>query len=97
METHTFFLHLVIILISARIFAEIAVRLSAPPVIGELFAGVIIGPSLFGWVEPSDVIKLLAEIGIILLLTLTCEAAPLLRRAERERQARKNTMRTRAL
>ena len=68
METHTFFLHLVIILISARIFAEIAVRLNSPPVIGELLAGVIIGPSLLGWVGPTDVIKLLAEIGIILLL-----------------------------
>ena len=68
METHTFFLHLVIILISARIFAEIAVRLNAPSVIGELFAGVVIGPSLLGWVEPSEVVKLLAEIGIILLL-----------------------------
>ncbi|MDH3343307.1 MAG: cation:proton antiporter [Gammaproteobacteria bacterium] len=68
METHTFFLHLAIILISARIFAEIAARLNAPSVIGELFAGVVIGPSLFGWVEPSEAIKLLAEIGIILLL-----------------------------
>ncbi len=68
METHTFFLHLVIILISARVFAEIAVRLRAPSVIGELFAGIVIGPSLLGWVEPSDIIKLLAEIGIILLL-----------------------------
>lgn len=68
METHTFFLHLVIILISARIFGEIAVRLNAPSVIGELFAGVVIGPSLFGWVEPVEAIRLLAEIGIILLL-----------------------------
>ncbi len=68
METHTFFLHLFIILISARVFAEIAVRLSAPSVIGELFAGVVIGPSLLGWVEPVVAIKLLAEIGIILLL-----------------------------
>ena len=68
METHTFFLHLVIILISARVFAEIAARLSIPPVIGELFAGIVIGPSLLGWVEPAETIKLLAEIGIILLL-----------------------------
>lgn len=68
METHTFFLHLVLILISARIFGEIAVRLSAPSVIGELFAGVVIGPSLLGWVEPVEAIKLLAEIGVILLL-----------------------------
>lgn len=68
METHTFFLHLVIILISARLFAEIAVRLNAPSVIGELLAGIIIGPSLLGWVSPTEAIKLLAEIGIILLL-----------------------------
>ena len=68
METHTFFLHLVIILISARIFGEIAVRMGAPSVIGELFAGIVIGPSLFGWVDPVEAIKLLAEIGIILLL-----------------------------
>ncbi len=68
METHTFFLHLVIILIAARIFGEFAVRLGAPSVIGELFAGILIGPSLFGWVEPVAAIKLLAEIGIILLL-----------------------------
>ena len=48
--------------------AEIAVRLGLPSVIGELFAGIILGPSLFGWLEPNEVLKLLAEIGIILLL-----------------------------
>ncbi|MDH5301519.1 MAG: cation:proton antiporter [Gammaproteobacteria bacterium] len=68
METHTFFLHLLTILITARIFAEIAVRMKSPSVIGELLAGVALGPSLFGWLEPDQVIKLLAEIGIILLL-----------------------------
>ena len=36
--------------------------------IGELFAGVVLGPSLLGWIEPVDTIKLMAEIGIILLL-----------------------------
>ncbi|MDB4516578.1 cation:proton antiporter, partial [Crocinitomicaceae bacterium] len=37
-------------------------------VIGELAAGVVLGPSLLGWLEPNEVLKLLAEIGIILLL-----------------------------
>jgi len=46
METHTFFLYLLIILVTARLFAEIAVRLGAPAVIGELTAGVVLGPSL---------------------------------------------------
>ena len=68
METHTFFLYLLIILLAARILAELAVRLKAPSVIGELMAGVVLGPSLFGWLEPGQAIKLMAEIGIILLL-----------------------------
>lgn len=68
METHNFFLYLLAILLAARVMAEIAVRLKAPSVIGELAAGVILGPSLLGWIEPNDVLRLLAEIGIILLL-----------------------------
>ena len=68
MDTHTFLLYLLTILLTARVMAEIAVRLNAPSVIGELAAGVILGPSLLGWLEPNEVLKLLAEIGIILLL-----------------------------
>jgi len=68
MQAHTFFLYLLIILLTARLFAEFAVRLKAPSVIGELFAGIVIGPSLFGWIEPVEALKLMAEIGIILLL-----------------------------
>jgi len=68
MEHHNFFLYLPIVLLSARLFAELAVRLNTPPVIGELVAGVVLGPSLLGWVEPGEAIKLMAEIGIILLL-----------------------------
>ncbi|WP_456405335.1 cation:proton antiporter [Thiolapillus sp.] len=68
METHIFLLHLLIILVTARLFAEIAVRLGAPSVIGELAAGVVLGPSLLGWLQPDAIIKLLAEIGILLLL-----------------------------
>jgi Kef-type K+ transport system membrane component KefB len=68
METHDFFLTLLIILLTARIFAELATRMQAPSVIGELLAGVILGPSLLGWIEPFEAIKLMAEIGIILLL-----------------------------
>ncbi len=68
MEIHTFFIILLAILLSARILGELAARFGAPPVIGELLAGVLLGPSLLGWVEPAPVIRLLAEIGVILLL-----------------------------
>ncbi len=68
MNSQTFLLQLLGILIASRIFAEFAVRLKFPAVIGELLAGVVLGPSLLGWVEPSQTFRLLAEIGIILLL-----------------------------
>ena len=68
MEAHDFFLTLLIILLTARIFAELATRLQAPSVIGELFAGVVLGPSLLGWIEPTEAIRLMAGVGIILLL-----------------------------
>ena len=68
METHTLLLQIAIVLLSARVFAEGAVYFGIPPIIGEIVAGIVIGPSLLGWVDPSDAFKLLAEIGIILLL-----------------------------
>ncbi len=68
MDHHDFFLFLPLVLLSARLFAELAVRIQVPPVLGELLAGVILGPSLLGWVEPGEAIRLMAEIGIILLL-----------------------------
>jgi Kef-type K+ transport system membrane component KefB len=68
MEAHDFFLTLLIILLTARVFAELATRLKSTAVIGELFAGVVLGPSLLGWIEPTEAIRLMAGIGIILLL-----------------------------
>ncbi len=68
MAAPDFFLSLLIILLTARVFAELATRLKSPAVIGELFAGVVLGPSLLGWIEPTEAIRLMAGIGIILLL-----------------------------
>lgn len=68
MVTHSLLIEVAVVLLAARLFAEIAVRLRSPPIIGELCAGIIIGPSLLGWVTPSEPFRLLAEIGIILLL-----------------------------
>lgn len=68
MTVSTFFLHLMAILLAARIFAELAVRLQVPAVIGELLAGVVLGPSVLGWLDLNVPFRLLAEIGIILLL-----------------------------
>lgn len=57
---------------SAKVAGEVMIRLGQPPVIGELAAGVLVGPSVLGWVpiEGSDgaVMLLLAELGVIVLL-----------------------------
>lgn len=68
MEVHVFLLQLALVLMTARLFGEVAVRWGMPPVIGELMAGIVLGPSLFGIVQVSETLHFLAEIGIILLL-----------------------------
>jgi len=68
MEVHVFLLQLLLILIAARVCGELFARLDLPTVIGELCAGLLLGPSLLGWVSPSELITLLAEVGVILLL-----------------------------
>jgi len=68
MDTHSFFLMLFLILITARILGEVFARIGIPSVLGELAAGILLGVSGFGFIEVSEVLKILAEIGIILLL-----------------------------
>ncbi len=68
MDIHSVILVLFLVLVFARIFGELFARLGVPSVLGELFAGVFLGSSILGWVSPNDILKLLAEIGIILLL-----------------------------
>lgn len=68
MEVNSFFLILVLILMGARLFGEVAARIKVPPVMGEMLAGIVLGPSLLGWVEPSGMIQIMAEFGLILLL-----------------------------
>lgn len=53
---------------AAKLMAEVFTRLRQPAVIGEILAGVLIGPSVLGWVAPSHISHLLSEIGVILLL-----------------------------
>lgn len=55
-------------LLGAKLFGSLAERVGQPAVLGELLAGVILGPSVVGLVPLSDGVFLLAEIGVILLL-----------------------------
>jgi Kef-type K+ transport system membrane component KefB len=63
-----FLLPLLIMLVAAKLMAELFERLRQPAVAGEILAGVLIGPSVLNWVTPSDFTDLLAKIGVIFLL-----------------------------
>ncbi len=53
---------------SAKLLAEILERFDQPGLVGEILAGVLIGPSALGWVRPDVVLGALAELGVIFLL-----------------------------
>jgi len=70
-------LTLFVMLVAAKLMAELFERLRQPAVAGEILAGVIIGPSLLGWAAPSEITNLLAEMGVIFLLfTVGLETKP---------------------
>ena len=68
METYEIFKDLAIILISAKLCGLLAGKLKAPQVVGEIIAGLLIGPCVLGLVQQTDLISGLAEIGVVLLM-----------------------------
>jgi Kef-type K+ transport system membrane component KefB len=68
METSELFLKLLIALVAAKLFADLFAFLGLPFVLGEVVAGVIIGPSLLGLIRVDATFHFLAEMGILLLL-----------------------------
>ena len=59
---------LAIIVIFAKVFGLLARKIKVPQVAGEIVAGLLIGPSLLGWVSESELISGIAEIGVIMLM-----------------------------
>ncbi|HUQ40513.1 MAG TPA: cation:proton antiporter [Acidimicrobiales bacterium] len=61
-------LDLLLVLAAAKIAAEVAERLRLPAVLAEILAGVVLGPSVLGAVGSGEVLRFLAELGVVLLL-----------------------------
>ena len=68
MESYLVLKDLAIIVIAAKLCGIAARKLKAPQVVGEIIAGLIIGPSILGWVNQTDFLLEMAEIGVILLM-----------------------------
>ena len=60
---------LVAILVATKVLGELAQRFGQPAVLGELIAGVLLGGSVLGLVDPAEpTIAVMAELGVITLL-----------------------------
>src|SRR5213592_4046226 len=60
---------ILVVLVAAKLAAEAAERIGVPAVVGEILAGIVIGPSMLGLVGSADeTLRTLGEIGVILLL-----------------------------
>ncbi|MGQ0823636.1 MAG: cation:proton antiporter domain-containing protein [Actinomycetota bacterium] len=68
MDVNAILFDILVVLVAAKVAAEIADRIGVPAVVGEIAAGVLVGPSAFGLVETNEVLHTLAEVGVILLL-----------------------------
>ncbi len=65
-----FFVNILILLVVARVFGEIMERFNQPAMIGEILAGVVLGPTLLNFIHRTEDIKVISELGVFLLVIL---------------------------
>lgn len=74
-----FFLQLTVILVACRLLGRVMAAVGQPRVIGEMVAGILLGPSLFGWLAPSlqatlfpaaslSVMSVVSQVGLVLYM-----------------------------
>lgn len=54
-----------VILLATLIGGQFSARLKLPAVVGELLAGIIVGPAVLNLVQPTEIIKVFSDIGVI--------------------------------
>lgn len=68
MESYEVLRDLAIILLLAKFFGIVARKCKAPQVVGQIIAGLLVGPCVLGWINHTEFITQLAEIGVIILM-----------------------------
>ena len=59
---------LAIIIAAAELFALLSRKIKLPQVVGQIIAGLLIGPCILGWVDNTEYIKIFAEVGVVLIM-----------------------------
>lgn len=68
MESYEVLRDLAIILLFAKCLGILARKFKAPQVVGQIIAGLLVGPCLLGWITQTDFITEMAEVGVIILM-----------------------------
>ena len=53
---------------TAKLLSELFEYFGQPGIVGEILAGILIGPSVMGWIHPTPVLAALADLGVMFLL-----------------------------
>jgi Kef-type K+ transport system membrane component KefB len=61
-------IHIILILLVAWVLGDLFQRLRLPRLLGELVAGLILGPPILGWVQPREALTVLSDLGIFFLM-----------------------------
>ena len=67
-HTTAILLEVFIIFAAAQAGGLAARWIRLPDVVGQIVVGCVVGPSLLGWITPSEPLEVLSEIGVVLLL-----------------------------
>jgi Na+:H+ antiporter len=70
MATEQLFISVVIILVATRLLGEFSQRLRLPPLVGELAAGIIIGPYVLKLITPDPSLNVISDLGVFFLMLL---------------------------
>lgn len=66
-----FFQELLILMVVIWVFSVLLRKIGIPTIMGELVAGILIGPAVFGLIEPNEIIEVLSQLGIFFILLHT--------------------------
>jgi Kef-type K+ transport system membrane component KefB len=61
-------INIVLILLVAWVLGDLFQRFRMPRLLGELLAGLVLGPPLLGWIQPREAMTVLSDLGIFFLM-----------------------------
>ncbi len=59
---------MLVVFAAAKLLSEIFERMGQPGIVGEILAGILIGPHVLGWMAPNEVLQILSDLGVMFLL-----------------------------